>query len=69
MHYIYTYVHWLNQAFAVAEGCLANRRMVHCFVPVLIKNDDSKSLLIVHCLVPVLIATMLIKVLVPVWVY
>ena len=36
MHYIYTYVHWLNQAFAVAEGYLANQKMVHCLVPVLI---------------------------------
>ena len=33
------------------------------------KNDDSKILIIVHCLVPVLIATMIIKVLVPVWIY
>ena len=33
------------------------------------KNDDSKSLIIVHCLVPVLIATMMTKVLVPVWIY
>ena len=33
------------------------------------KNDDSKNLIIVHCLVPVLIATMIIKVLVPVWRY
>ena len=32
------------------------------------KNDDSKSLIIVHCLVQVLIATMIIKVLVPVWI-
>ena len=33
------------------------------------KNDDSKSLIIVQCLVPVLIATMITKVLVPVWIY
>ena len=33
------------------------------------KNDDGRSLIIVHCLVPVLIATMIIKVLVPVWIY
>ena len=33
------------------------------------KNDDSKTLIIVHCLVPVLIARMIVKVLVPVWVY
>ena len=33
------------------------------------KNDDSKSLIVVHCLVPVLIATMMTKVLVPVWIY
>ena len=39
MHYIYTctYVHWLNQAFAVADGYLAHRKMVHCLVLVLIK--------------------------------
>ena len=47
MHHINTYMcmnthHWLNQAFAVAEGYLANRKLVQCFVPVL-KNDDSKS--------------------------
>ena len=29
--------HLLNQAFAVAEGYLANRRMVHCLVPIAIK--------------------------------
>ena len=33
------------------------------------KNDDSESLIIVHCLVPVLMATMITKVLVPVWIY
>ena len=57
--------HWLNQAFAVAEGYLANRILVHCLVPVL-KNgdDDSKS-----PMVPVLKATMIVNVLVPVWIY
>ena len=59
-------MHWLTQAFAVADGYLANRKMVHCFVPVLIKMM-TKTLIIVHCLVPVLLATMRIKVLVPVW--
>ena len=46
---IYTYMymcmnthHWLNHAFAVAKGYLANRMMVHCLVPVL-KNDDKKG--------------------------
>ena len=34
---------WLNQAFAVAEGYLANRILVHCLVPVFKPNDDSKS--------------------------
>ena len=33
------------------------------------KNDDNRSLVIVHCLVPVLIATMMTKILVPVWIY
>ena len=33
------------------------------------KNDDSKSLVIVDCLAPVLIATMIAKVLVPVWIH
>ena len=32
------------------------------------KHDDSTSLIIVHCLVPVLVATMIMKVLVPVWI-
>ena len=48
--YISTYTqcmnthHWLNPAFAVAEGYLANRMMVHRLVPVLyIHSDDSKS--------------------------
>ena len=68
IHIIYTYVHWLNQAFAVAEGYLANRTMVHCVVPVSIKMIIN-VLIIVHCLVPVLIATMITKVLVPVWIY
>ena len=35
--------HWLNQAFAVAKGYLANRIMAHCLVPVF-KNDDNKRL-------------------------
>ena len=33
------------------------------------KNDDGKSLVIVHCLVPVLTATMITKVLLPVWIH
>ena len=56
-------------AFAVAEGYLANRIMVHCLVPVLKKMMLVKILIIVNCLVPVLIATMIVKVLVPVWIY
>ena len=47
---------WLNQAFAVAEGYLANRIMVHCLVPILIKMKIVKVPSIVHCLVPALIA-------------
>ena len=61
--------HWLNQAFAVAQGCLANRITVHCLVPVLTKMMIVKVLIIVHCLVPILIATMIVKVLVPIWIY
>ena len=34
---IYTCVNWLNQAVAVPEEYLANRKMAHCLVPVLIK--------------------------------
>ena len=73
MHHIYIYRrvcmnthNWLNQAFALAEGYLANRITVHCLVPVLIKLMIVKVLIMVHCLVPVLIATMIVKVLVPV---
>ena len=36
-------MHGLNQAFAVVEGYLANRILVHCLVPVFTKNEDSKS--------------------------
>ena len=43
MHYIYTCVHWLNQAFAVVEGYLANRKLVRCLVPVLIKMMIVKT--------------------------
>ena len=50
MHHIYKYTyvhehthHWLNQAFAMADGGLANRIMVHCLVPMLLKYDDTKS--------------------------
>ena len=46
---------WLNQAFAVAEGYLANRILAHCLVPVLIKVMMVQVRIIVHCLVPVLI--------------
>ena len=40
--YVYTHMcmnthHWLNQAFAVAEGYLANPILLHCLVPVLIQ--------------------------------
>ena len=70
MHHIYIHIHthmcmnthhWLNQAFAVAEGYLANRIMVHCLVPVLIKMMKVRILIIVHCLATVLIATMIVK--------
>ena len=62
----HTHTHqWLNQAFAVAEGNLANRMMVHCLVAVLIQMMIVQIFIIVHCLVPVLIATTIVKVLVP----
>ena len=71
--YIHTHVHehtpLAKQAFAVADGYLANRILVHCLVPVLTKMMIVKVLIIVHCLVPVLIATMIVNVLVPVWIY
>ena len=44
--------HWLNQAFAVAKGYLANRILAHCLVPVSIKMMIVKVRIIVHCLVP-----------------
>ena len=74
MHHMYIHMcmnthHWLNQACAVAEGYLANRIMVHCLLSTNIKKMMIvKILIIVHCLVPVLIATMRVKVLVPVWI-
>ena len=61
--------HWLNQAFAEAEGYLANRILVHCLVPVVMNMMIVEVLIIVHCLVPVPIATMIVNVLVPVWIY
>ena len=51
---------WLNQAFAVAEGYLATRIMVHCLIPLFIQMM-IKVLIIVHCVVPVLVATMIVK--------
>ena len=64
-----THITGLNEAFAVAEGYLANRIVVHCLVPVLKNMMIAKVLIIVHCLVPVLVATVIVNVLVPVWIY
>ena len=60
---------WLSQAFAVAEGYLANRILVHCLVPVAIKMMMVKVRIMVRCLVAVLIATMIVNALVRVWIY
>ena len=63
MHSIYAPVHWLNQASTVAKP--KNSALLSTSTH---KNDDSKSPIIVHCLVPVLNATMITKVLLPVWI-
>ena len=39
-------MHWLNQAFTVPEGYLANQKMVHCLVPVLIRMLIVKAYLL-----------------------
>ena len=41
--YIYTCVHWLDQAFTVAEGYLANRKNGALLSTSTHKNDDSKA--------------------------
>ena len=67
--YIYIYIYtkmcmntryWLNQAFAAAEGYLANRIVLHCLVPICSIMMIVKALIIVHCVVPVLV---------PVWIF
>ena len=70
--YIYIYIH--ISALAKPGFCSGGRisckpkngALLGTSTP---KNDDSKSLIIVHCLVSVLTATMITKVLVPVWIY
>ena len=72
MHYVHVYIHiW---ALAKPGFCSGGRISWKPKNGALLststhKNDDGKSLMIVHCLVPVLMATMIIKVLVPVWIY
>ena len=74
MQYIYTLIYTHICALAKPGFCSGGRisckpRNGAVLSTSTHKNDDSKSLIIVHCLVPVLIATMIIKVLVPVWIY
>ena len=71
MHYIYSYIHIC--ALAKPGFCSGGRISCKPKNGALLststhKDDDSKSLVIVHCLVPVLTATMITKVLVPVWI-
>ena len=72
MHYIYVYIH----ICALAKPSLCRGGRISCkpkkdalLSSSTHKNYDSKSLIIVHCLVPVLIAAVIMKVLVPVWIY
>ena len=63
MHYIYTCA--LSKPGFCTGGKPNNSALLSTSTH---KNDDSKSLVIVHCWVPVLLATMITKVLVPVWI-
>ena len=74
MHYIYIYVY--IRICALARPGFYSGRRISCkpkngalLSTSTHKNDDTKSPIIVHCLVPVLMATMITKVLVPVWIY
>ena len=70
MHYIFVYICALAKPGFCSGGRISCKPKIGALLSTSTnKNDDSKSLIIVHCLVPVLIATMITKVLVPVWIY
>ena len=61
MHYIYIHTCALAMQWRKPKNSALLSTSTH-------KNDDSKGLFFVHCLVPVRRATMITKVLVPVWI-
>ena len=72
MHHKYIYIH----ICALAKPGFCSGGRIFCkpnngalLSTSINRNHDSKVLIIVHCLVPVLVATMIVKVLVPVWIY
>ena len=72
MHHIYTHIHThVHEHAPLAKPGFCSGGRISCKLSTSInKNDDSNSpIIIVHCLVPVLIATMIVSVLVPVWIY
>ena len=70
MHSIYIYICALAKPGFCSGGRISCKPKIGALLSTSThKNDDSKRLIIVHCLVPVLIATMITKVLAPVWKY
>ena len=73
MHHINTYVHE-HAPLAKPGFCSGGRISCKPNTGALLSSSINKRMMvkvlaIVHCLVPVLIATMIVNVLVPVWIY
>ena len=70
MHYMYIHICALAKPGFCNGGRISGKPKNGALLSTSInKKDDSKILIVLHCLVPVLTATMIIKVLVPEWIY